>query len=37
VENRNLEEKIADAFARVEERKGSPSRDDGEPAVTRVL
>jgi biopolymer transport protein ExbB/TolQ len=37
VENRNLEEKIADAFARVEERKGSPSRDDGEPAVARVL
>ncbi|MEY2466773.1 MAG: biopolymer transport protein TolQ [Verrucomicrobiota bacterium] len=37
VENRNLEEKIADAFTRFEERKGSRSRADGEPVVAEAL
>jgi biopolymer transport protein ExbB/TolQ len=37
VENRNLEEKIADAFTRFGERKGSPARADREPVVAQTL
>ena len=37
VENRNLEEKIADAFTRLEERRSSHSRADREPFATEVL